>query len=277
MPYTTEISRTNPTCILFVVDQSSSMAKPFGGAPGKSKAEGVADAINRLLQNLVLKCAKADGVRDYFQLGVIGYGKGVKPVMGSSSNALMPVCIVANAPLRVETRKRMVDDGSGGLVEQSFKFPVWFEPTAEGKTPMCEALGLAHETIAGFLMSYPDCYPPMVIHMTDGMPSDGNPLEVAREIQQMASSDGKTLLFNLHLSSTPAPPCIFPDSEASLPDKLAKLLFRMSSPLPERLRDVARSEGFPVGEKSRGFGFNADLVSVIRFLDIGTRAASSVR
>ncbi|MBI2809036.1 MAG: hypothetical protein HYX68_28970 [Planctomycetes bacterium] len=67
MPYSAEISRTNPTCFVFLVDQSSSMGEAFGGGSGKSKAEGVADAINRLLQTLVLRCAKAEGIRDYFQ------------------------------------------------------------------------------------------------------------------------------------------------------------------------------------------------------------------
>src|SRR2546423_13677811 len=74
MDYTAEISRTNPTCFLFLVDQSSSMLEPFGRQPEKQKAEGVADAINRLLQNLVLKCAKSEGIRDYFYIGVLGYG-----------------------------------------------------------------------------------------------------------------------------------------------------------------------------------------------------------
>ena len=277
MAYSTEISRTNPTCILFLVDQSSSMGKPFGGAPGKSKAEGVADAINRLLQNLVLKCAKADGIRDYFRLGVIGYGKGVKPVLGGSESTLVPISKVADSPLRVETRKRLVDDGAGGLSEQSFKFPIWFEPVFEGKTPMCEAVKLANETVAKFLMEFPDCFPPMVIHMTDGMPSDGNPLDQSRSLRALQSSDGNVLMLNLHLSSTAAPPFIFPDSEAGLPDNLARLLFRMSSVLPGRLREVATSEGFTVGAESRGFAFNADLVGVIRFLDIGTRVATSVR
>ena len=55
MPYSAEISRTNPTAILFLLDQSSSMLEPFGGQPDKRKADGVADALNRLLQNLVLK------------------------------------------------------------------------------------------------------------------------------------------------------------------------------------------------------------------------------
>ena len=84
MPYTAEISRTNPTCFLFLVDQSSSMLEPFGAQPEKQKAEGVADAINRLLQNLVLKCAKSEGIRDYFHVGVIGYGGQVASAFGGA-------------------------------------------------------------------------------------------------------------------------------------------------------------------------------------------------
>jgi len=37
------------------------MADPFGaGDSYKRKVDGVADAINRLLQNLVIKCAKSE-------------------------------------------------------------------------------------------------------------------------------------------------------------------------------------------------------------------------
>ena len=52
MPYSAEISRSNPTCFLFLVDQSSSMLEPFGGQAGKNKSEGVADALNRLHANV---------------------------------------------------------------------------------------------------------------------------------------------------------------------------------------------------------------------------------
>jgi hypothetical protein len=50
MPYTAELSRTNPTSLIFLIDQSSSMAEAFGAQPEKPKADGVADSINRLLQ-----------------------------------------------------------------------------------------------------------------------------------------------------------------------------------------------------------------------------------
>jgi hypothetical protein len=43
LPYSAEISRTNPTAILFLLDQSSSMLEAFGSQPEKSKADGVAE------------------------------------------------------------------------------------------------------------------------------------------------------------------------------------------------------------------------------------------
>jgi hypothetical protein len=58
-----------------------------------------------------------------------------------------------------------------------------------------------------------------------------------------------------------------------LPDEFAQMLFEMSSVLPPRLIGEARREGFAVSERSRGFAFNADLRSLIQFLDIGTRTA----
>ncbi len=85
------------------------------------------------------------------------------------------------------------------------------------------------------------------------------------------------LLFNAHLSDKQNRPIEFPTDESGLPDDFAKLLFRMSSELPPKLLDAAKADRFPVKPGSRGFVFNADLVAVIRFLDIGTRVAQTVR
>ena len=276
MAFSAEISRTNPTCLLFLVDQSKSMNGAFGGQPGKKKADGVADAINRLLQNLVLKCAKADGVRDYFHVGVIGYGEDVGPKLAGTSadKPLAPISEVANNPLRLEERKRMTDDGAGGLVEQAFRFPVWFEPTAGGKTPMNAALVMAREVLTDFIATYPDCFPPLVINLTDGKPTDANPLDAAVALKGLKSTDGNVLMLNAHLSSSAAPPVTFPSDENTLADKYAMLLFRMSSILPPKLMAAAKDEGYAITGPARGFVFNADLVSVIRFLDIGTRVAA---
>lgn len=279
MSHAAEISRTNPTCLLFLVDQSTSMNKPFGQQPDKKKAEGVADAINRLLQNLVLKCAKSDGVRDYFHVGILSYGGEVRPGLGGklAGQFLVPISQIANNPIRVEQRTRTVDDGAGGLVEQTVKFPIWFEPKTAKGTPMSAAFEKAGELMQRFLNAYPNSYPPMVLNLTDGQPTDANPLQAAQALCGLASNDGNVVLFNAHLSSTPAAPILFPSEEKDLPDAYARLLFRISSMFPPPLRETARGEGFIVDEMSRGFVFNGDLVSVIRFLEIGTRVASKMR
>lgn len=279
MPYSAEISRTNPTCILFLIDRSSSMAEPFGGEPSRPKSSGVADTINRLLQNLVLKCAKADGIRDYFHVGVIGYGSAVQSALGGklAGKHLVTIGELANHPLRVERRKRKVDDGAGGLVEESFKFPVWFEPVADGVTPMCEALTLAAKVLQQFVTLWPEGFPPLVFNITDGKASDADPRPAAATLRELGTADGQVLLFNVHLSSNPRSPSVFPSKANQLPDPYARHLFGMSSPMPTRMLEAARSDGFAVAAGARGLAFNADLVSVIRFLDIGTRVVQGVR
>ncbi len=279
MPYTAELSRTNPTCFIFLIDQSSSMAEPFGADPDRPKAQGVADGINRLLQNLILKCAKGDSIRDYFHVGVVGYGARIGWALGGklAGKRLVPLGQLAHNPLRIEERSRKVPDGAGGLIERPFKFPVWFEATAAGRTPMCQALSLATLAVKEFALEYPDSFPPLVVNISDGKATDGDPEVAAQVLRDLATADGNALLFNAHLSSTPAPAVEFPSREEELADPEGRRLFRMSSILPPRMYHAAQAEGLRVTEQSRGFVFNADLVSVLRFLDIGTRAAPSMR
>ena len=252
------------------------MEDPFGGDSAGSKATAVADAINKLLQNLVLRCAKAEGVRDYFHVGVIGYGVKVGPAFGGELEGmdLVPISAIGDQPLKVEERTQKIPDGAGGLIDQTVKFPIWFEPVAKGPTPMKQALRKAEGVLMDWLDTHPDCFPPVVINISDGEPTDGDPLEVAESIMEMESSDGNILLFNLHLSSSTAPPVEFPDNKNYLPDEFASLLYDMSSVLPEKIRAEAESEGFTVSPESRGFIFNSDIVKVIQFIDIGTRATN---
>lgn len=272
--YTAEISRSNPTALLFLVDQSGSMDDKMSS--GKSKAQQVADVLNRTLATLITRCTKAEGTRNYFDIGVIAYGgngayNGFQGALGAS--VLNPVSDIEASPLSIEERHKKMDDGAGGIVEQSIKFPVWFEPQANGGTPMCQAITNAAEELVAWCDSHPNSYPPTVLHITDGESTDGPPEELATQLCQIQTSDGPVLLFNLHVSTSGSTPVEFPSSEIGLPDSYAKILFRMSSPLPEHLIRFAQEKGFKVGMESRGFMFNADAVQVVDFFDIGTRAS----
>lgn len=262
---------------MFLIDQSGSMGDAFGAGEGnQKKADGVADAINRLLQNLVLKCARDEGIRDFFHVGVIGYGVQVGPAFSGAlaGRQLVPISEVGNSPARVEQRSKKVPDGAGGIVEQPVRFPVWFDPVANGGTPMSQALGQAKSILETWLSQHPNCFPPIVINITDGEASDGDPTGAADEIRKLQSSDGGVLLFNVHCSSQRAQPISFASTDAGLPDQFAQQLFRISSVLPPQMARLAQTEGFNATEGARGFVFNAGMVEVIKALDIGTRPSA---
>lgn len=213
MPYIAEISRINPSCFLFLIDQSGSMdevmspenVKPLErpvhvdgttythSGIGKTKAQVVADVINRLLQNLIIKCAKSEGVRDYYNVGVIGYGGEstanrvgpafIGPLAGRD---LVPISEIANSPARIEERSKKVDDGAGGLVEQKVKFPIWFDGIAIGGTPMCAALLRAQSILSTWIALHSNSFPPICINITDGESTDGDPTQAV--LKQIAPS-----------------------------------------------------------------------------------------
>jgi hypothetical protein len=276
MAYTAEISRANPTCFLFLLDQSASMQDAIaGGEAPQKKSEVVADALNRLLSNLAIKCAKEEGVRDYFHVGVIGYGATVGSALGGTlaGRDLIPLSEIAGSPARLETRSKKIPDGAGGLVEQEVKFPIWVDPIGNDGTPMSQAITRAQSIVADWLNAHPGCFPPVVLNLTDGESTDGDPSLPAENLRTLTSVDGNVLLFNLHVSSDRTEPVTFPDSDSNLPNTYAKILFNMSSPLPEHMRAYAQQQGHAVSETTRGFVFNADIASIVQFLDIGTRAS----
>ncbi len=274
MAYEAQISRNNPTAFLFLVDQSGSMSDRM--TIGKGKAEFVADALNRTLMNLIGRCTKSDGVRDYFEVGVIGYGgRGVDNGFSGAlaARVLNPLSVIEQNPIRVEDRNKKMDDGAGGIVETSVKFPVWFEPQADGGTPMRAALTRAAEEIAAWCDAHPESYPPTVLHVTDGESNDGDPEEIAVNLGQLRTNDGPVVVMNIHVSALGADAIKFPSSESGLPDIYAKMLFRMSSVLPQHIAAFAKEKGYAVNLESRGYMFNAEALEIIDFFDIGTRAS----
>jgi hypothetical protein len=278
MSNTAEISRENPSCFLFMIDQSGSMVDEISvGSEVQKLANGVADSINMWLQELSIKCAKSEGVRDYYNIGAIGYGRDVAPCFTgpNAGRELIPISEIADNPARLDERTKKVPDGAGGIVEQSVRIPVWFEPVADGGTPMCRATAEAKRILEEWIAGHPDSYPPTVIHITDGQSTDGNPTERLRELTDLSTSDGNVMLFNIHLSAKDnAEPVTFSDSSDDLPDTYSKMLYETSSPLTPTMRGLAKEHGFDTSEDSRCFVLNGDLVLLVQAIDIGTRPSN---
>jgi hypothetical protein len=285
LPYQREISRDHKACILFLLDQSYSMVEPLGGSSHR-KCDELAKAVNAWLYNMSIRASGNEGVRDYMDVGVIGYrtDQQANPIIGPAlvgplaGRELISITDIGNYPARIDTVVQQIrDEETGELMEFPSESPIWVDPVAEGSTPMCHVLYHAYQILSQWIQQHPDSFPPIVIHISDGESQDGDPVPYAEAIRGLATSDGNVLVFNCHLSMSQAEQIAFPSTPNGLPDELARVLFHMSSVLPDSFYRNALAEGIPMSPGARGMAFNADLVVLVKFLDMGTRAAVQLR
>jgi hypothetical protein len=268
-----DITRYTPSCFCFILDQSSSMAEPFGERDGQlpvTKAQAVALALNNLLRNLILSCSKSDGIRDYFEVAVIGYGAEVGPAWQGAlqGRELVSISQVAEHVLKLEERPVSMADGT----TETISAPIWLLPKAHGSTTMCTALHHAHGILSFWTNRNPSSHPPVIVHITDGEATDGDPAPYLDALANLGTGNGRATLFNVHLSSRrSAQPLSFPDQPTALPDSYAHLLFDKASYLTPYMRTIAWENGLPLSEQSRAFVLNADPSLLVLALEIGTR------
>jgi hypothetical protein len=279
MSYEAEISRTNPTCFVFLVDHSTSMQNPIQGEAGNpKKSEFVAESINKVLQSLIVSASKDLDIRRYFQIAILGYGFEVKSAFKGAlaDRELLWIDEVYENPLRLEDRIREEDLGEEGVVELTTRYPIWIEAEAKGQTPMCAAMNRAIEILTPWVEEHPDSYPPTVINLTDGESNDGDVRIPANELKQLHTNDGNVILLTVHASSNSfAEKVFFPDTEQNLPDHFSKTMFTMSSILtPNMKRTSSEILGIELGDSARGMVYNGDIASIVQALEIGTRPAN---
>ena len=152
----------------------------------------------------VTTCSKSDGVRNYFDVGVIAYG-GSEVTSGFKGRFPKASCTrsTPSASTRFASRsaRKRWSDGAGGIVELKTKFPIWFD--LEERRRHADARGLQQDQADGGRMvrAHPGSYPPTILHVTDGQSTDGAPEEAAEGLRRISTKDGQALLFNLHVTS----------------------------------------------------------------------------
>ena len=162
MAYQAQINRENPTLFCFLLDHSGSMKDPIGGKEANSsKAQGLADAVNGILVDIVMRCSEGTTIREYFDVIVLGYGseKGsVSPVLGGAlaGKEIIPIGQIGLYPLRFQERI---------ISGQNYSYPVWVEPVGGADTPTCAALQRCQKIIQGWIKRHRKAFPPIVIHI----------------------------------------------------------------------------------------------------------------
>lgn len=269
---TWNVSRERPGCYVFLLDQSNSMDDCIGGST-QPKKKVLADAVNYYLNVLISQCEKKKGDPpwQYYDLALIGYSTDEhgNPEIGSvlacppDQDELLRPEIVSIVELNQTPLGSTEVNGEPILY--------WYEPAAKHGTPMAAGLNYCRQLAEGWASVNYRSVPPIVVHITDGEPSDqSDPEAAARALRSVHTEVGNTLLFNIHLSSEDAPATLLPSSEAELPNEYARMLFRMSSELPDFCVTMAQQNNLTVAPGARGMAFNTDATALLTLLNIGT-------
>ncbi len=283
--YSQSITRNHRTAFIIAIDGSGTMGEQilYKGTT-TTKAKAVASITNEIISELVERARRSDGVRDYYDVAVIGYA-GNNEIYSQlrCEGDLVSITKLAE-PSVIDMQRCVVEKQlpEGSSVIHSTLTPTWVDPIAAGQTPMCEAFRHIRDMLTRWCAapSNAESFPPIVFNITDGEATDCDDEElryVANQIKSISTADGNVLLINIHLTNqVELKPIIFPSKdECSYAHRYAALLYDCSSELPELFNDSVR---VIKGDKSalppfQGVCVNASATELMNLLNIGSISA----
>lgn len=266
-------SSATPGLLIFLIDQSGSMLSHYDGPD--SRTVFATRAVNRVIDTIIQRNYNGDHAKDRCFIVVIGYSIGATELCSGFLSDL------DESPIRMETVKKKISDGAGGLVEIDKTIPIWVEPTTnDGWTDMAAAFRMAKDIIENWISDKPDSPAPVIINISDGVPFYGHKdtfqsaqetAAIANEIMNIQTSDGNVLIFNAEIGASPYMK-IFPSSreEVKVGGPGAEFLFDISSVIPEGYAGAARKSGLEPKQDSKGAIFAADAEHLIKLIDFGS-------
>lgn len=284
--YAARITRLTPTAIIILIDQSGSMIEEIIDELGVSvsKSELVSKVINEFLYELINVCQKDYGVRDYFDVSVIGYGTDDEQANYAWEGKLEGKEFVTISELKdgiLNTLESIVSETNrfGKIVDKKITRRVWITPQANGLTPMKNAFELAKTNLEKWVLKNENSFPPLLINITDGEASDVDDFEelidLCDEIKKINTSDGGVLIYNYHMSNNNDNEIIFPKCSDDIgEDEYTIALSKMSSFIPKTISNIAAKEfNRPDIIKEDTFGLivnSTSINSLIKLFKIGT-------
>lgn len=279
--YSQEITRCHRAAIVIAIDQSCSMSGKMSiNNLDLSKSEVVSMVVGRLLDELVMRSYRNGEYRHYYDIALIGYsGDSVYSLLGEDI-AFHPITVLAarKVPrMNYALNYRTLNRGTCSLREE---VSVWVKPCASGATPMYKMICAVTNLVDNWCLREENCdsFPPIVFNVTDGEASDAGYdmlRSAAHRLQNIGTSDGKTLFVNVHISSdTHHAPILFPSAhEVPLSIRYAHLLMDMSSVMPESLHPYIRECRSEFSKPPYiAMSYNASISELVAMLNIGSRS-----
>ncbi len=280
--YRRVVTHYDRCAILFIVDCSLSMRNLTRfGTTEMSKIEVASLIVNHMIDDLVARATRGINVRDYYDIGVIGYSgyEAYSMLPGDDTVFKRVVRLVEDSPQPkyVYLNCQSVD---GDIRSMPYLIHPWIEPEASGASPMYDAFTMARNVAKQWCNDPRNktSFPPLIFHISDGLPSDADDVElraIAEEIMALGMPKGKSLLFNIYLATADEGDLsieIYPESRLFYPyDSEREFTFTLSSFLPEHLESyVFRTLRPNTRPPYRATAFNTSPISLLSIINVGT-------
>ena len=262
-------SSATPGLLIILLDQSGSMMSDYEGT---TRTVFATRAVNKVIDNIIQKNFDGDAPKNRCFISVIGYNHNVKELCSGWLKNLDA------DPLRYETLKKKMPDGTGGIVEVDVKQPVWVEPIdKDGATNMLGAFQLAKDLVEKWMADNAEGPAPVIINISDGVPyyEGKDPRDcmketvtLANEIKSLSNNDGNVLIFNAQIDNVPT--IVFPAERDEITQEAGQFLYDITSEVPESYKAAAVKNELPTKNGSRGCIFGADGVQLIQLIDFGS-------
>jgi hypothetical protein len=250
--YVQPSTRLTPALVIYLIDASASMNDLCG--PTLTKIALVNTALREGIKGMVLRSMRDNRVQPRYHIALFAYSTKVLDLL----NGIRPLPDL----MRVGGPPELQAGGDG--------------------TDTAAGFSAVEKLLQQHLASYKSCPAPLICHLTDALRTTQDPSPIIQRIRSMRVDDGAVLIENVLMTEKTLKKQVKDwqkwggvNKARQLADGYARLLFELSSPLPETYRQtINNASGFQLRKDARLF-FPGTQPELVR-LAVATSSATQI-
>ena len=255
--YTQPATTLTPALVVYLIDASHSM-NDFCGST--TKIALVNTALKNAVKDMVRRSMRDGIVQKRYKIAIFAYSTDAR-------GGRAPIILVVDVLGGIRDLPELV----------RFGVPVL---SAGGETDTAAGFAVVERLLQAHLIEFQRSPAPLVCHLTDALLTANDPSPIVKRIQTLGVNDGPALVENVYVADNMLRKPVQDWQQWGgvlktnvLTNEYAKLLFRLSSPLPETYRQNINNYGYHLQSGASLFfpGTHSDLVRLAFAISAATQ------